>query len=317
MDDNKIYTGFGDKGYTRTIKNMRVPKSDSLIELLGTLDEFSSMLGSAKAFITDKELIDDIELVQRKLIEINGEIAGGAVSVTDECVAAAERMIDKYQSHIEPFNGFTIPGKNRESALLHSARTICRRAERIAVKVGQFGRLRSVMLIYLNRLSDLIYSFACYAERGVHTVVSVNEPAAESSAGLTLAIAKDLAKAIEDYASSLGLNIVVAVLDAGANLILLHSMDNAYIASCKIAQDKAYTAVSLKMPTKTALDESRGGALDGLSATSDNGLLLLGGGMPLKMNGRIVGGLGVSGGTAEQDIDFAEFGARYLEGRFR
>ncbi len=148
-------------------------------------------------------------------------------------------------------------------------------------------------------------------------MVSVNEPAAESSAGLTLAIAKDLAKAIEDYASSLGLNIVVAVLDAGANLILLHSMDNAYIASCKIAQDKAYTAVSLKMSTKTALDESRGGALDGLSATSDNGLLLLGGGMPLKMNGKIVGGLGVSGGTAEQDIDFAEFGARYLEGRFR
>lgn len=321
MEQDKIYTGFGDKGYTRTIKNMRIPKSDSLIELLGTLDEFTSALGAAKCAVNDSALVHDIELVQRKMVEINGEIAGGAVSVTPDCVAAVERMIDRYQTEVGSFDGFTIPGKTRAGAALDVARAICRRAERAAVKVGQFGRLRAVLITYLNRLSDLIYVFARYAERGVQTMTTTHsaptQTAAPSGAVLTLSIAKEVASAIEEYAASLGLNIVVAILDAGANLILLHSMDDAYIASCKIAQDKAYTAVSLKMSTKTALDESRGGALDGLSATSENGLLLLGGGMPLKMRGKIVGGLGVSGGTAEQDTEFADFGARYLEGRFR
>lgn len=320
MENNKIYTGFGDKGYTSTVKNMHISKSDTLIELLGTLDEFTSALGAAKCFVSDRELIHDIELVQRKIIEINGEIAGGAVSVTEDCISAVERMIDRYRPETASFDGFVIPGGSRAGALLDMARTICRRAERIAVKAGQFGRLRGVLLIYLNRLSDLIYVFARHAEKDVHTAAPTKDSsvadAAPGGAVLTLTIAKELAQAIEEYASSLHLNIVVAVLDAGANLILLHSMDNAYIASCKIAQDKAYTAVSLKMSTKTALDESRGGALDGLSATTGNGLLLLGGGMPLKMYGQIVGGLGVSGGTAEQDTEFANYGARYLEGRF-
>lgn len=322
MENNKFYTGFGDKGYTRTIRNMRIPKSDSLIELLGTLDEFTSMLGAAKIYVKDKRLTEDIEAVQKKIIGINGEIAGGEVSVTQECVETVERMIDRYQAEIGEFKGFVLPGANHASAMLDVARTVCRRAERVAVKVGQFGRLRSVTLVYLNRLCDLLYAFARYAEKeGKTGAVAMQVNTVQTGGGsenkLTLGIAKELAQVIEQDASAQGLNVVIAVLDEGANLILLHAMDNAYIASCQIAQDKAYTAVSLKMSTQAALEQSRGGALDGLSATTGNRLLLLGGGMPLTIGGKIVGGLGVSGGTAEQDIGFAEFGARYLEGRFR
>ena len=132
---------------------------------------------------------------------------------------------------------------------------------------------------------------------------------------LTLDLAKEIALAVEKKAESMGKKVVIAILDGGANLMLLHSMNDAYIASSQIAQDKAYTAVSLKMPTHIALEESRGGNLDGLTPTDSNHLMLLGGGMPLIINGKVVGGLGVSGGTAKEDTDFAEFGAMYLERR--
>ena len=76
-------------------------------------------------------------------------------------------------------------------------------------------------------------------------------------------------------------------------------MDNSYLASVRAAWDKAYTAAALKMPTYVALEQSRGGALDGL--TNGNGILLLGGGEPLMAGDTLLGGVGVSGGKKEQD----------------
>lgn len=99
---------------------------------------------------------------------------------------------------------------------------------------------------------------------------------------MTIAMAKELAEAVEKAAAILGVKVVVAIRDEGANLVLLHAMDDSYIASVQASQDKAYTAVALKMPTHIALDESRGGSLDGL--TNGNGILLLGGGYPLRTN---------------------------------
>lgn len=128
----------------------------------------------------------------------------------------------------------------------------------------------------------------------------------ENVTELNLDAAKFVAKGIEIAAQKMGLSVVVAVDNGGANLILLHAMDDSYIASVKAAQEKAYTAVALKMPTDVALKESRGGSLDGL--TNINGLLLLGGGYPLECNGKVVGGVGVSGGTKEQDTLLAKIG---------
>lgn len=321
MENEKLYTGVGDKGYTRTLASIHVSKCDPQIELLGTLDEFTSNLGAAKPWLHDEMLLSDIEAVQRRLIEISGEIAGGKPTVTRECARVLEEMIDKYQQTTGKFDGFILPGATKASAQLDIARTVIRRAERVAVKVNQIRRLRPETMVYLNRLCDLIYAFARYADhietqggKVVETVPSGNAPVGN---GLTLALAKEVAFAVEQEAENMELSVVIAVLDAGANLMLLQAMDDAYIASRQIAQDKAYTALSLKMPTETALAESRGGALDGLSATSSNRLMLLGGGMPLKIYGTIVGGLGVSGGTADEDIHLAQYGARYLEGRMR
>lgn len=132
---------------------------------------------------------------------------------------------------------------------------------------------------------------------------------------VTLSFAKELAYAVETAAKQLGINVVTAVADSGANLILLQAMDNSYIASVRAAQDKAYTAAALKMPTYEALSQSRGGALDGL--TNGNGILLLGGGEPFIKDGKLLGAIGVSGGTKEQDILLAKLGQRYFRTRIK
>ena len=123
-----------------------------------------------------------------------------------------------------------------------------------------------------------------------------------------------IAMAVEKAAAILGVKVVVAIRDEGANLVLLHAMDDSYIASVQASQDKAYTAVALKMPTHIALDESRGGSLDGL--TNGNGILLLGGGYPLRTDKKIYGGIGVSGGTKEQDTTLAMVADAYFKARF-
>lgn len=311
MNNSGLYTRGGDKGYTKTLKNNHIPKSDDLINLLGTLDEFSSALGVAKVSGYDKELNKDIEAIQKKMIEIMGEIAGGKQSVSEDCVKVIEGMTDTYSTG--EFSGFTVGGENPVSANLNLARTIIRRGERIAVKLNMGGRVRAVTLAYLNRLSDLIYAMSEYAktDRGVKTIEAKSDTVSE----LNLELCKEISLAVERRAAELGKKVVVAILDAGANLMLLHAMKDSYIASVQIAQDKAYTSVSLKMPSHVALKESRGGTLDGLVPTDSNKLLLLGGGMPLIINGKVVGAIGVSGGTAEEDIAFSEFGAMYLERR--
>lgn len=136
----------------------------------------------------------------------------------------------------------------------------------------------------------------------------------ESPKKMTIAMAKELAEAVEKAAMILGVKVVVAIRDEGANLVLLHAMDDSYIASVQASQDKAYTAVALKMPTHIALDESRGGSLDGL--TNGNGILLLGGGYPLRTDKKIYGGIGVSGGTKEQDTTLAMVADAYFKARF-
>lgn len=149
-------------------------------------------------------------------------------------------------------------------------------------------------------------------------VKSVEKPKIISVPGydkLTLTLAKEMAYAVEKAAEQLGISIVTAVRDEGANLVLLHAMDGSYIASAQVSQDKAYTAVALKMPTHEALKQSRGGALDGL--TNGNGIMLLGGGEPLEKDGRIFGGIGVSGGTKEQDILLSRLGAEYFRARIK
>ena len=304
---DKVYTGAGDRGYTETLGQKHISKADILIELLGSLDELSASIGVAKSHTFDKMLKSDIDAIQKKLVGVMAEVAGGKTSVTPDCPKAVESMISKYG---DKFEGFKNTDENPVSANLSLARAVCRRAERQAVKLNQQGRVKPLVLSWLNRISDLLYAMSQYASRDF---TKKTESGAYELGKMNLSLAKELSLAVEKYAETMGVKPVIAISDAGANLVLLHATDDSYIASRKIATDKAYTAVSLKMPTAVALKESRGGALDGLVA--GEGLCLLGGGEPLISGGKVIGGIGVSGGTSEQDTNLAAFAAEYYKRR--
>lgn len=132
---------------------------------------------------------------------------------------------------------------------------------------------------------------------------------------LNLSLAKEIAYCVERGAEKIGINVVIAIVNSGGRLMLLEAMDDSLIVSIQAAQDKAYTAAALKMPTDKALKESRGGSLDGL--TNGNGILLLGGGIPIETDGAVIGAIGVSGGTKEQDKLLAKIGMEYFSERIK
>jgi uncharacterized protein GlcG (DUF336 family) len=128
---------------------------------------------------------------------------------------------------------------------------------------------------------------------------------------ITLADAKFLASKVEEKARELGVNAVVAIADEGGNLKLCECMDNSYLASRDIAINKAYTVVALKMPTsKLATLAAPGGSLYGIQHTNGGRIVIFGGGDPLELRGKIFGGIGVSGGSAEQDTELSAYGKK-------
>ncbi len=140
-----------------------------------------------------------------------------------------------------------------------------------------------------------------------------NGTSAASAAGrmparMTLAIANELIEKVSQKAKSLNARVVMAVVDAGGNPVAVQRMDDAYIASYDIALNKAYTSVSLKMSTKTlATLAGPGGSLYGIQYTNGGRIVIFGGGVPLRSKGEIIGGFGVSGGSAKEDTELGDY----------
>lgn len=131
---------------------------------------------------------------------------------------------------------------------------------------------------------------------------------------MTLALAEKISKRVEEKAAEIGVNAVVAIADAGANTVLMHAMDNSFIASRDIALNKAYTVVALKMSTAKLKTLSQPGQeLYGIQFTNGGRIVIFGGGDPLESNGKIIGGIGVSGGTEAEDTFLSDFGRKAFE----
>jgi uncharacterized protein GlcG (DUF336 family) len=131
---------------------------------------------------------------------------------------------------------------------------------------------------------------------------------------LTLDFALDLIAAAQEKAREIGVPMVIAVVDAGGNLVAQHRMDDALLVSIDISLKKAYTAVAVKLPTHELAPLAQpGGALFGINTTDRGRIVVFGGGFPLKQNSAIIGGIGVSGGTVEQDIICATAATAILE----
>ncbi len=131
---------------------------------------------------------------------------------------------------------------------------------------------------------------------------------------ITLETAKELMAEVEAYAAKMDKACVVAVCDAHGNPIAVHVMEDAFLVSYEVATQKAYTAVAVKMPTSEVHELVQpGGTFYGLEAMAGGRIIGFGGGVPLKIDGKVVGGLGVSGGTGEEDSAIAEYGVRVFE----
>jgi len=128
---------------------------------------------------------------------------------------------------------------------------------------------------------------------------------------ITLADAKLLAEKVEEKAREMGVKAVVAIADEGGNLKLCECMDDSYLASRDIAIQKAYTTVALKMSTKKLSTlAAPGGPLYGIQHTNGGRIVIFGGGDPLEAHGEVLGGLGVSGGSEEQDTALSAYGKK-------
>jgi uncharacterized protein GlcG (DUF336 family) len=126
--------------------------------------------------------------------------------------------------------------------------------------------------------------------------------------------AKNLIAKVEEKAKEIGVSAVIAVSNSAAHPIAVECMDDSYIASYDVAVNKAFTVVALKMSTKTlGCLATPGGSLYGIQHTNNGKIVIFGGGDPLIYNGSIVGGLGVSGGTEEQDSFLSAYGASLIE----
>ena len=133
-------------------------------------------------------------------------------------------------------------------------------------------------------------------------------------ATITLALAKRIAQRVEEKATEMGVRAVVSICSIGARPVLTECMDDSYIASFDVAFNKAYTSVSLKMSTLKLKSLSQPhGPLYGIQQTNDGQIVVFGGGEPLLLSGKIIGGLGVSGGSEDQDTALAAYGASIVE----
>ncbi len=319
-----IYTKAGDRGYTSTINRRNIPKNSRIFTVLGTLDEVSSTLGTAKPFL-DAALVEKVDALQKDIFAFNGELAGAAKFATAQKVAAIEEDIDSITAQLGDMNAFVLPGNTPGGAALDVARTVMRRCEREAISLSQIGGISREAMSWINRVSDYIYVLARFADsKGtMKAKLSATTGGGISANGMkpmvgshSLSdIADDLCKVVIAKAREMGLKVVVAVCDNGGNLLSLKRDDDAFIASVDIAINKAFTSISLKMSTQQVGELSKPGAsLYGLQYTNSGRIVIFGGGDTLTMNGEIVGGLGVSGGSAEEDLMLCEFGKKIFEG---
>jgi cob(I)alamin adenosyltransferase len=164
----KIYTKTGDQGMTGLLGSRRVPKDDLRIEAYGTIDELNAALGLARANALDPgsdvlvaRLQDDLFAVGSALADPN---PGGPFhdAITPGHVRRLEEQIDAMEAELPALTRFILPGGTPAAAQVHMARTVCRRAERLVVKLGhQPGEhVAAPLLVYLNRLSDLLFVLA-------------------------------------------------------------------------------------------------------------------------------------------------------------
>ena len=175
----KIYTKTGDKGTTSLIGGERVSKTDLRVEAYGTVDELTAFLAlladtlchderctavSSIGSVLNERIVDELHRIESQLMSVAALLAigkggeGKVAPIAEERVVELEEAIDRMQAEIPAITKFTIPGGHRAVSLSHICRTICRRAERAALRAAEITDVDESVFRYLNRLSDYLYN---------------------------------------------------------------------------------------------------------------------------------------------------------------
>jgi cob(I)alamin adenosyltransferase len=166
----KIYTRTGDRGETGLFDGTRVPKSDPRVATYGDVDELNAWLGLVRASLADVQIAGMLERIQRDLFGVGARLADPrhkiaarvekAHAVGDEDISRLEGWIDTLEGELPPLRRFIVAGGAPAGAMLHVARTVCRRAERAMVALDHADPLEPGLVVYVNRLSDLLFVMA-------------------------------------------------------------------------------------------------------------------------------------------------------------
>jgi cob(I)alamin adenosyltransferase len=179
----KVYTRGGDSGETSLFGGRRVSKTAPRVEAYGAVDELNAVVGLVRAELGTGDLATQLEQVQSSLFDLGSELATPdaaarerkgkpAPRVDDADAEELERWIDALDLELEPLASFVLPGGSRPAALLHLARTVCRRAERRVIQLAAQEPVAPAAVKYLNRLSDYLFT----AARAANQRAGVAEP---------------------------------------------------------------------------------------------------------------------------------------------
>ena len=331
-----IYTRTGDKGTTGLYGGSRVDKDSLNVDVYGTIDEAISVLGFAYSQVETTEIKEYISHIQKRMFQAGAEFASDQRGmemlkdkISDADIKYLEDIIDRETELNGPMREFVIPGVNPSSAALHVARTVVRRAERRITTMAREVPVRDELRKYINRLSD-----ACFAMARIEETIAQEAEIAEikeqvkkiveESFGrkgefgmdiMSLDNLKKMAGYVEEKANEIGVPMVFTVVDEGGNLVYFQRMPGSLLISIKVSQDKAYTAVSLKCPTAALADVTKpGDSLWSLHNSGDGRIVCFGGGYPIEVDGKVIGAIGVSGGTAEEDMSVATYALEKMRG---
>lgn len=320
---NKIYTKRGDSGETSLLNGKSIKKSSLQVEAYGIIDEANAVIGFAKSLVEDIEIKNILTKIQEKFILVGAYLSAGEeyeTCVKEKIISTdieyLERQIDEYNKKLLPLYKFIIPGDATSSASLHIARTVVRRAERVVVRLNESIKFPAEILKYINRVSDLLFVLS-RIEDDTRTVNYIKEKLTEildikkiekkekSIIKLSLENAKRMVLAGEKKAKELGKDFVFTVVNAEGNLILQEKMDNAILISVEVSFKKAYTSASLRAATADMAEMIKPGrALYTLQ--NDPKYVMFGGGIPLFKEDELIGAIGVSGGSVEEDLSIVK-----------
>ncbi len=165
----KIYTKTGDKGETSLFGGERVAKDNERIEAYGSVDELNSLMGIIRSLQPSQKINAMLENIQNDLFIVGADLATPNTNTNSVIPHIAEtqyqnleKNIDVLEEKLSPLTSFILPGGTTIAAQLHFVRTVCRRAERCVVKLSHLEKINNNIIIYLNRLSDLLFVMARY-----------------------------------------------------------------------------------------------------------------------------------------------------------